>query len=63
MHNPFDILRTKEQELLKVKRETEALRITAHLLSDVVPIAKARRQEVSPIDFDDLESKLDALDS
>jgi hypothetical protein len=63
MHNPFDILRTKEQELLKVKRETEALRLTAHLLSDVVPIIKARRQEVSPIDFDVLESKLDALDS
>jgi hypothetical protein len=61
MHNPFDILRTKEQELLKVKRETEALRITAHLLSDVVPIAKARRQEISLLD--DLGSKLDVLDS
>ena len=61
MHNPFDILRTKEQELLKVKRETEALRLTVRLLSDAVPIAKARRQEISLLD--DLGSKLDVLDS
>ena len=61
MHNPFDILRTKEQELLKVRREAEALRLTARLLSDVVPIAKARRQEISLLD--DLGSKLDVLDS
>jgi hypothetical protein len=61
MHNPFDILRTKEQELLKVRREAEALRLTARLLSDVVPIEKGRRREISLLD--DLESKLDVLDS
>jgi len=61
MHNPLDILRTKEQELLKVRREAEALRLTARLLSDVVPIAKGRRREISLLD--DLESKLDVLDS
>ena len=32
MKNPFDILRIKEQELLKVKRQTDALRTTARLL-------------------------------
>jgi len=32
MKNPFDVLRIKEQELLKVKREVEALRIAARLL-------------------------------
>ena len=32
MKNPFDVLRSKEQELLKVKREVEALRIAARLL-------------------------------
>jgi hypothetical protein len=32
MKNPLEVLRTKEQELLKVKKEVEALRITVHLL-------------------------------
>jgi hypothetical protein len=50
MKNPFDILRMKEQELLKVKLETEALRTTARLLDDDIPIAKeTQRQEASPI--------------
>jgi hypothetical protein len=34
MKNPFDVLRMKEQELLKVKLETDALRVTARLLDD-----------------------------
>jgi len=34
MKNPFDVLRSKEQELIKVKREVEALRITVRLLDD-----------------------------
>jgi hypothetical protein len=40
MQNAFDVLRWKEQELLKVQREVKALRITAHLLSDDLPRAK-----------------------
>jgi len=32
MKNPIEVLRIKEQELLKVKREVEALRITERLL-------------------------------
>lgn len=32
MRNPYDVLRSKEQELLRVKKEIEALRITARLL-------------------------------
>jgi hypothetical protein len=40
MKNPFDILRMKEQELLEVKREAEALRTTARLLDDDAPPAK-----------------------
>jgi hypothetical protein len=59
MKNPYDILRMKEEELLKVNRETEALRITARLLDDDVPPAKKpQRQEVTPLDFDDVESTL-----
>jgi hypothetical protein len=34
MKNPMDVLRMKEQELVKVKREVEALQIVARLLSD-----------------------------
>jgi len=34
MKNPLEVLRTKEQELLKVKKEVEALRITVHLLGE-----------------------------
>jgi hypothetical protein len=37
MKNPIDVLRMKEQEILKIKVEIEALRITARLLSDDVP--------------------------
>ena len=32
MRNPYDVLRSKEQELVRVKKEVEALRITARLL-------------------------------
>jgi hypothetical protein len=32
MKNPYDVLRLKEQELIRVRREIEALRIAARLL-------------------------------
>ena len=60
MKNPFDILRIKEQELLKVKRQTDALRTTARLLdADVPPPKKPQRQEVLALDLYDLESECD----
>jgi hypothetical protein len=34
MKDPFDVLRSKEQEILRVKQEIEALRITAKLLGE-----------------------------
>ncbi len=37
MKNPYDVLRLKEQELLRVRRETDALRIAARLLSPQDP--------------------------
>ena len=37
MRNPYDLLRTKEQELMRVKKEIEALRITARLLGAEEP--------------------------
>ena len=32
MKNPYDVLRTKEQELIRVRKEMDALRIAARLL-------------------------------
>jgi hypothetical protein len=32
MKNPYDVLRTKEQELVRVRKEMEALKIAARLL-------------------------------
>jgi hypothetical protein len=60
MKNPFDVLSTKELELLNVKRQTDALRTTARLLDDDAPPAKKpQRQEVLALDLHDLESKCD----
>jgi hypothetical protein len=32
MKNPYDVLRIKEQELLRVRKEMDALRVAARLL-------------------------------
>jgi len=37
MKNPLEVLRTKEQEIVRVKQEIEALRITAKLLGEEPP--------------------------
>ncbi len=34
MKNPLDVLRTKEQEIARVKQEIDALRIAAKLLGE-----------------------------
>ena len=34
MKDPMEVLRTKEQELLRVKKEVEALRVVAQLLRE-----------------------------
>jgi hypothetical protein len=43
MKDPLDVLRIKEQELLKVKKEIEALRITVRLLGEESPAAANQR--------------------
>jgi hypothetical protein len=48
MKNPIDVLRIKEQEILKIKVEIEALRITARLLSDDVPPTAAMQRAETP---------------
>ena len=45
MKNPLEVLRMKEQEILRVKEEIEALRITAELLGEEPPSADDGRVE------------------
>ena len=37
MKNPMEVLRNKEQELLQVKKEVDALQVVIQLLSDGEP--------------------------
>ena len=39
MKNPYEVLRTKEQELLRVRKEMDALRIAARLMGAEDPSA------------------------
>jgi hypothetical protein len=39
MKDPIEVLRMKEQDILRVKQEIEALRITAELLGEELPSA------------------------
>jgi hypothetical protein len=32
MKNPYDVIRAKEQEMIKIRKEMEALRVAARLL-------------------------------
>ncbi len=43
MKNPYDVLRMKEQELIRVRKEMDALRVAARLL-DAEDTAKAQAQ-------------------
>jgi hypothetical protein len=45
MKNPYDVLRTKEQELVRVRKEIEALRIAARLLGAEEPTENADNQQ------------------
>jgi len=39
MKNPYDVLRAKEQEMIKIRKEMEALRLAARLLGAEDPAA------------------------
>lgn len=49
MKNPMDVLRTKEQELAKVRKEVEALRITVRLLGDEGATAVEAKEEMPAV--------------
>ena len=42
MKNPIEVLRAKEQEICRVKREIDALRVAAQLLGDEGQPAKSQ---------------------
>jgi hypothetical protein len=46
MKNIYDVLRSKEQELVRVRKEIEALRVAARLLSDDAPAANGRASQL-----------------
>jgi hypothetical protein len=49
MKNPYDVLRMKEQELMRVRKEMDALRVAARLLSAEDPgAAKGESQSQLP---------------
>jgi hypothetical protein len=49
MKNPMEVLRTKEQELARVKKEVEALRVTLRLLGDEGPTAVEPKPEMPAV--------------
>jgi hypothetical protein len=49
MKNPVEVLRMKEQEVLRVKQEIEALRITAKLLGEEPSSARTEKTELRPV--------------
>jgi hypothetical protein len=49
MKNPLEVLRMKEQEILRVKQEIEALRITAKLIGEEPPSAGDGRMELRQV--------------
>jgi len=49
MKNPMEVLRMKEQELLKVRTEIDALRIAARLLSDDTVTYAEPKQETRQV--------------
>jgi hypothetical protein len=48
MKNPYDVLRMKEEELLRVRREVAALRIAARLVEAEDPEAATGEEQPKP---------------
>ena len=46
MKNPIEVLRMKEQELLRVEKEIDALRITVRLLGEENPVAPNQKVDL-----------------
>lgn len=46
MKNPMEVLRTKEQELLRVEKEIDALRITMRLVGEEDQVAPNQKVDL-----------------
>lgn len=49
MKNISEVLRMKEQQIIRVKQEIDALRITAKLLGEQPPSAAEERAEIRQV--------------
>jgi hypothetical protein len=49
MKNPMEVLRTKEQELARVRKEVEALRVTVRLLGEEGAVVGESKKEMQPV--------------
>jgi hypothetical protein len=49
MKNPVEVLRMKEQEMVRVKQEIEALRITAKLLGEEPSSTGTEKNDLRPV--------------
>lgn len=59
MKNIFDVLRNKEQEILKVRKELDALRIAARLLTDDAAPFAGNNKTSQLIEMPDSDELLD----
>ena len=48
MKNPYDVLRAKEQEMIRLRKEMEALRLAARLLGAEEPVAANGEAQPKP---------------
>ncbi|HVO82130.1 MAG TPA: hypothetical protein VMT28_15450 [Terriglobales bacterium] len=51
MKNPMEVLRTKEQELARVKKEVDALRVTLRLLGEESSSRDEQKGEMSVVEM------------
>jgi hypothetical protein len=42
MKNPYELIRLKEQEIVRLRQEIEALRVAAPLLEDEIPAGNGK---------------------
>jgi len=59
MKNIFDVIRSKEQEILKIKKEVEALRLVVRLLADDSVSLNDGRAQSRVLEMPDSDELLD----
>jgi len=59
MKNIFDVMRSKEQEILKVRKELDALRIAARLLTDDLAPSAGNNKATHLVEMPDSDELLD----